>query len=775
MFANTIYLHDAGKINPYMQYDRLSNEKILKEGVPNLTALNTDHSPLSALIYIDIFYPKTKELDKKHERDFTQYLLICFAFVMSCHHGNLYNMEDWLEKIEKTKGEIVAKEGYCHFYKKKIDFKFNPEFVFSYVKKNSIDFDGYLIYILTKLLQSLLTSCDYISTYQYFNRIKDTKIDLRLINNVPEIFNVYKESDIYKKTMEYKYNPLSAGISPINKLRSKMFLEAEDVLLKHIDSNIFYLEKPTGAGKTNSSINLGFHLLEKTSHDKLLYIFPFNTLSDQTSRTLKNTFGEAMEIEVINSTTPIKSRHYDTGDIDYNRSLLDRQLWNYQSICTSHVNLFNTLFGTGRESSMSLFQLCNSVIILDEIQSYNNNIWRETIEFLYRYSELLNIKIIIMSATLPDLEKLVGFENERFVRLIKNRDEYFKSKEFANRVEIDTSLIKEKITHSILLNKVVKEIESRNELLRNDKSYKDNIFSMALVTFINKSTAQDFYEYTINKLKGTHYKILELDGDSPSYQRESILDIVKSNKEEDIILITTQLIEAGVDIDMDLGFKDKAIFDSEEQFIGRINRSCSKQYCKVFFFDLDDESKVYDGDLRLGLGIDNPKYLEMFKTKDFNSFYNEIINIIKIKKAKFDKVNSIKEFYQSLKLLEFDNISNHMKLIDTSTIQVFLPSNITYKKKNSDGVEVEYKVDGRKAWKEFVELLEDTSYGYSEKRIRIMDLMEDLSLFTYQLYGRGILGLESIGGMYYIENGETFITNGKIDKKKFKERYLIEK
>ncbi len=76
-------------------------------------------------------------------------------------------------------------------------------------------------------------------------------------------------------------------------------------------------------------------------------------------------------------------------------------------ILTTHVSLFSYMFGTMKENIFAFHQLANSVIVLDEIQSYKNQIWREIIEFLNGFSKILNIKIIIMSATLPDLEGLL--------------------------------------------------------------------------------------------------------------------------------------------------------------------------------------------------------------------------------------------------------------------------------------------------------------------------------------------------------------------------------
>ena len=117
-------------------------------------------------------------------------------------------------------------------------------------------------------------------------------------------------------------------------------------------------------------------------------------------------------ISVVNSITPVL-KEGDTYDFkDYERALLDRQFFNYPITLSTHVTLFDIMFGNNRESGFAFYQLANSVIVLDEIQSYKNTLWTEIITFLKYFSKILNIKIIIMSATLLDLDILSKEQNK---------------------------------------------------------------------------------------------------------------------------------------------------------------------------------------------------------------------------------------------------------------------------------------------------------------------------------------------------------------------------
>lgn len=71
----------------------------------------------------------------------------------------------------------------------------------------------------------------------------------------------------------------------------------------------------------------------------------------------------------------------------------------------------------------------------------------------------------------------------------------------------------------------------------------------------------------------SEWQLKLLTGDDSIYERESILKPIRENVWKKVILISTQIVEAGVDIDMDIGYKDISKLDSEEQFLGRIARS----------------------------------------------------------------------------------------------------------------------------------------------------------------------------------------------------------
>ena len=387
---------------------------------------------------------------------------------------------------------------------------------------------------------------------------------------------------------------------------------------------------------------------------------------EQNIKNLKKIFGENREvfnkIAVINSITPIKNEDKEIDDKSedgrleyYTKALLNRQFLNYPMILTTHVSIFNTMFNSSKESTFAFHQLANSVIVLDEIQSYKNILWSEIITFLKRFSKIMNIKVIIMSATLPDLNYLTNSSKDT-CNLIKDREKYFSNPLFKERVKIDYELIGEGVN------------ELYDHVISNSRKGK-----RILIEFIKKQTAYDFY----NRLKEDNSlssKVELMTGDDNVVERERILKSVEEN--QDLILVATQVIEAGVDIDMDIGYKDISKLDSDEQFMGRINRSCKKSGI-VYFFNLDETSGIYKDDVRVNkdYSLLNTDMREILINKNFEKYYELVLKDIKGKyNDSFSESNLNDFFINYVEKLNFPMVEKRMELIndDMWSLSVFL-------------------------------------------------------------------------------------------------------
>ena len=723
LFKQAIYYHDVGKINPLFQKNKMDNDLGIE-----IRNMDDTHAALSARIYIDAILNKvSKEKEKNSIEKLTiLYAGYYFGYIISRHHTKLESIGELIDSI-KNKAIPEIPKPQIEIYEKQLDLSKISK-VLEVLKIEPIE-----MYILCKLLYSCIITADFYATYDYMSG-RNVDFEIERKNN---LFKKYEESELINTIRKYEKKEIK--IEEINKLRSDMFLETEKTLKQNLEKNIFYLEAPTGSGKTNMAINLARILYENNENiDSIHYIFPFNNIIEQTDNTFQKYFDKYQDYVVINS---ISSMIKDTNeDLDY-EAVYTKNIFNqYPIVITSHVNLFNTLFGTGKEKNYSLYNYINSVVILDEIQAYSNNIWREMIEMFDKYAKLLNIKFIIMSATLPRLDNLLKEKISDFCVLINDSEKYYKNEIFSSRVKLNYELLENKINMEELVEKICKI---------NGKKI--------LVECIKKNTAEELYQ----RLKMFNNNTYIMTGDDNKYYRRKIIE--KTKQEKEMILVATQTIEAGVDIDMDIGFKDISFLDSEEQFIGRINRSNKKKNCIVYFFNLDEAGNIYINDKRIEYNLNQEENREILENKKFDLFYNKIIKRIQEESESYTE-NNIKNFRKYCGMINYKKIDEIMTLIKTKdTVDIFINYTI-----HIDGKEIK----GKDVFEKYKEIYLDDTTSYSEKKVKLSQISEELNLFIYSIYENQVQQLEGekILGMYYVENGEKYIEDGRFNKMKYLEK-----
>ena len=792
-FVDAIWHHDEGKRNPLFQVEKMKNNNFMREKeldkISEYIGEGSKHSLISAVIYIKKYFYKIKEFnfkDEELEKDFKLFIFVN-AYIISKHHGNLDEfykfigvdgksgrlkditnairenyevlkpiLEDGLSEEELSKG-LNYKNAMSNT-RSRIDEKDN--------KESSI-----AIYIYAKLLYSSLVSCDYYSTSQYMS---DSKMNSFGSTEDPAGYDkIFEETELTKIIRKYEKDSYGkrddfSDEKNINVMRSEMFLDAERKYIENKDKRVYLLEAPTGSGKSNAAVNLSLKMM-KEGFKKLYYVYPFNNLVEQNRESLDKIFKNTAlknDIAVVNSLEEIVVNETKDEDIcnKYQRALLDRQFLNYPFILTTHVSLFDTLFGDTAASCFGFIQLIDSVIVFDEIQSYKSTIWEEIIQFLYTFSEILNMKIIIMSATLPDLTKLIG-EKGYSVELIDDREKYFPHKLFKNRVEVSYELLNEEIE------KVLFEHISDN-LKKYDK---------IMIEFIKKQSAMDFYNMFIEENEIDELNIALMTGDDNIHERKKIINEVKAESGK-ILLIATQVVEAGVDIDMDIGYKDTSKIDSEEQFMGRINRSAKKDNSIVYFFNKDKADDIYRNDIAVKNNLTIEKNEDMRKAlmnKEFSIYYDKIMEFLMKKNQNYYKGTEL--FYkEKVGKLNFNEIKKRMKLIDDSRNRQRIFLNRTISDDNGN------MLFGKDVWNDYKKLLLGYEYyneegekvskelDYAQWKVELSRINKKMNYFIYEINDvNGNEYNDSIGDILYFEDGEYYIKNDKLDREKFYKEQLF--
>lgn len=768
LIVNVIIFHDCGKINPRFQSIKMKNT--LKKWTAIDCLDGTKHSILSAAIYFDYFYEKIQEsLLSKDEKNMIHVFMLVNAYVISRHHGNLSRFEEFLEEFQPNRQladifSCMNQGDFTEVYHGpfcKRDWHMmnmprqNTRIYHSFLEKQS-SHAGLYTYI--RFLFSVLVSCDYYATSEYDNGIEMSAFGT--IENT-EFATQYEQSERVKQIRRLNPESCVDDKKDINILRNRMFYEAEQTLLENKDANVAFAEAPTGSGKSNLAMNCSLKLLDKNIN-KIFYVYPFNTLVEQNYDTLEKIYGQTdifKSIAVINSITPIplngtrkfwENLDKEENEKFYQKALLDRQFLNYPFILTTHVNLFQIMFGCEREAAISFYQLAGSVVVLDEIQSYKNVLWTEIMMFLQCYSRLLNMKIIIMSATLPKLDMLTG-NHEKVVNLIKNPEKYFQDARFKKRVALSYELLypDRKTEMKELYAHVLGQAQKGRKLL---------------MEFITKTSAEKFY-HMLTESGREDLQIFCMTGDDNQIDRKRILrEMDTADKDKAVILVATQVVEAGIDIDMDIGYKDISKLDSEEQFIGRINRNFKRKGV-VYFFDMDNESGIYKEDYRVDTAytLRKDEMKQLLADKNFGKYYDYILKGIRKYRNDRKNENGIEAFVDNVKKLDFVWISQKMKLIDKNDdwkMSVYFAREIT-----TDTGEI---IDGKQVWERYRELLSDMTMNYAKKQILLSEVKSKMSYFIYQIKIDNSLDYnDRIGELYLIEDAEQYFENGRLNTDKF--------
>ena len=248
--------------------------------------------------------------------------------------------------------------------------------------------------------------------------------------------------------------------------------------------------------------------------------------------------------------------------------------WQSKIISTTFVQLLNTIFKIGKNSIVNRFhRLANSVIILDEVQAIDDKYYKIISEFISIMARQYNCYIILVTATMPMLLDTID--------LIEDKEKYFRK---LNRINI--------------INNSESEItldEFEDIVLEDIRENKDKSFLIVLNTV---KSSKNIYKYL---KENTDRDIIYLSTEIyPKLRLEKINKIKNRNKK--YVVVSTQLIEAGVDIDMDIVYRDFSTLDSINQTAGRANRNGvgGKGIVKLY--------KIVDNDRRICNYI-YPRYL----------------------------------------------------------------------------------------------------------------------------------------------------------------------
>lgn len=600
------FLHDIGKYSEdFQRYISGESQKIVR------------HS-----IYGSIFALNQNMLD--------------VAIPVFGHHSGMSNKPDMLLDIKVE--QRTPKTAYDEIIKKWKEDLNNQVYIPN--DKSFQDISDILQKeLLVRMLFSSLIDADSLDTERHFC---EDRFNARTNQPLKAEFML---NQLQQKRFIPFMNDSNKSNQIINKLRNSVREYAESKA--SLPQGFFSLTLPTGMGKTLCSINWALHhAICHKNIKRIIIVLPFISIIDQTAEDLKAIFNEEGSDFVL-------EHHSNVINIDEKKDFdestpkqLATENWDYPIIITTAVQFFESLFSNKRSACRKLHNIQDSIIIFDEIQTLPLNVTEPTLVMLDNLQQLCRCSILFCTATQPDFKTRRGFSGVGHIEsLVEDPQRVFDE---TKRVTYQPLNRYNQLAISELADIVIKK----------DKK--------ALVVFNTKKKARMFYD----ELKGADgYKTFHLSTTMCPVHRKEVIRTIRQALESDepIIVSSTQLIEAGVDMDFPTVYRELAPLESIIQSAGRCNREGKLGIGDVYLFSLTEPGQPSQ-EYRTWLEFANLLYKgneEKLCTHDFYEYYyRELVKNY----AHTDKYN----ITEDRKKLLYQTVADKYKIIDSKSQTLFV-------------------------------------------------------------------------------------------------------
>ncbi|MCA6069928.1 MAG: CRISPR-associated helicase Cas3' [Endomicrobium sp.] len=557
-------LHDLGKYSKLYQDYLLKKRNDIRRG-------DIDHSTAGAQ-YFDKFI-KVLIQDNKLKDFLSELIELCCV----SHHSGLIDMIDIRGKNKFN--ERLSKEHYLsreHYYNKEKetvsieDVKKNIEKdiadkinnaannnLLSEIEqiKNKIDktsenkkiYTTFSYGMIARFLLSCLIDGDHTNSADFERGTK--------IKNKPVNWNIVSEKLEKEINRLNDENKSSENIKEIRKQISDDCARAGQTRRK----GCYKLEVPTGGGKTLASFRFAVEMAKRHGADRIIYCIPFTTIIEQNASTIRKIVETDKSDKgkmVLEHHSNISQTSNDTEEL--NQTELYMQSWDVPIIFTTNVQILEIMFGRKPTNTRKFHQLANSIIIFDEVQALPIkcvHLFNNAINYLV---DFCNTTVVLCTATQPLLDKVCQergcLKLSEESNIVQNRNCMFDS---LKRVEIKPEIKDVAYTSEEIASKAIEFVNDNEN---------------CLVICNTTKSAKEIFEIVKNK---GDYEVYHLSARMMPVHRKVVLRKIKRklNRKEKIVVVSTQVIEAGIDIDFNCGIRALAGLDSIIQAAGRINRN----------------------------------------------------------------------------------------------------------------------------------------------------------------------------------------------------------
>jgi len=504
-----------------------------------------------------------------------------------------------------------------------------------------------------RMLFSCLVDADFLDTEKYMDlgRANNREVSLTL-DLLQSRFEV-RLQELKDKSAQREYNNVNKNLQKIRSQIQSACIEAAQ-----LQPGIFSLTVPTGGGKTLSSMAFALEHAKKHDKKRIIYAIPFTSIIEQNAKVFRDFLGDEAVLE-----------HHSNLDVDLSKenshSRLAAENWDFPLIVTTNVQLFESLFASRTSRCRKLHNLVDSVIILDEAQQLPRDFHAPITQVMQQLSDCFGVTWLLCTATQPELgqqkdafdkELLSGLKNVR--EIIPNPDELALQ---LKRVEVE-------LPNTELPPLSWQQVSSKVE--QED---------CALVIVNTRENAFALFNLLPNDGNNLH-----LSANMCAEHRTQVIDQIKQRLEErrqgnmrPLRVVSTQLIEAGVDVDFPVVYRALAGLDSIAQSAGRCNREGKLDGLgKVVVFIPENGAPA--GFLRQGeqttLGMLKGDLLrDVLSPETFKAYFKSINALGDRDKHGICKLLTAESTADNPLKISFRTAAEKFKLIDETGISVIVP------------------------------------------------------------------------------------------------------
>jgi CRISPR-associated endonuclease/helicase Cas3 len=683
------FFHDFGKYTSYFQ-------KKLKNGVNNK---HSRHSFISAVATAASLMEFVEKHNLESNDSWLKFSPLIGYMSVLAHHSDLLSIDEFLPEDDfcTKKSESVGlkiRENYDIALEQIRDITEKLDIIMKDYDELGIDLPKSLFQ--NDGLRGVLCSIENLFYRSYTKAPEEIKKQVALMTQLS--YSLLIDSD-KKDASGYVIDERQYIPSNIVKLFKTNFLKNEGLskeivnvrerLFNTVQGSVERIEinedsglklkitAPTGAGKTLAALNAALILRERIyrkygKQPRIIYALPLVSIIEQTKAVFEEILRQLEEYEksperffiahyhlteAMERTSNNKAQNTPDLDEEYdsqNQFLIES--WDSEIILTTFWQFFHTLLGYRNKLLKKFYKLYGSIIILDEPQSLPAELWPLVEEFVNMVSQYLRANIIMMSATQPALGK-------NWVELNKGYEDMFSN---LSRTEIQI-LRNQADDFSKIVEFVLEQNYDKHSFLFVFNTVMDSVVKYKLIKEMlpNGSDTRLFYLST---------NITPLD----RMKRFKEIENALSSKKR-VVLVSTQVVEAGVDLDFDVVVRELGPLTSIIQIAGRCNRNYRIDKAKVYVTNLDEigARKVY-GNVHFDATKEIVWDKDVISEQEYLALSKLYANIIEERGTKKTEAKKIARKYMDLTFSGKDieqTLSDFQLIKYVPTYQIFICKN----------------------------------------------------------------------------------------------------